>query len=699
MAPTYTSNPTQDIGNLLGQSGTTIAPPQNNTPLPQNIQSTLNKGQGILSQIKANGNEVPSPKPKGPTGFWGDLARLAPTIGSIALPTIVDMATGGAGIPLDALLGGMGGGLGKGIENATQGQNPFQLSDLAAAGEGAAGQAVGGILGKGMGVAGKALSGLASKATTDAATQGAAQDVAQGILDKQAVNDVNYAGLGDKVQQHLNFGNNQKLFDSLGVDSTNPVELNQAAKGGLFLNDKYVQALNQAGSPIDTTQFANNAFGSMKQNGITDLSTSPLGKAIANSGIPTDELSGLPTKQITATQGRDLAQAIDTQMRDVAGKIDSANANGQTAAATDLENQYNTLKSIQNNLYKQVETPKVNEAIASMTTTPEELAMLKQQYGDKLGQYIADQLDNAGGGASLRKSMAPFAQTNDATKIANDFNAKVSAGTDAKNRAELEAKNVLKDAGVKATTSTKSGIKQLANPKTLSELGGLYETVVNKKPDVGLPLMALGALSGSPAALEAGGGLLGALGGGATDSTLGNILGTVPGAVGATIATSPNTVTSNPTTGVNMNTSLQNTPLETLLSKELYAPYLYGGNNVSNLISKATAAESAIRAAQNVANTSQLAGVGQGPIMGLLSRLGQTVTGGPASLIPTQNLLGQQEAQASQAIQAAETMGNGQAAPVPMPQVTQSGATSQQTLNNIRNLLQALGGGQYAPAQ
>ncbi len=679
--------PTSELNPSMASGG--ITPPS---------QNTISSAQSALNGLDAQPRPQSAPQQSG--GFWGDLARLAPTIGSVALPTIVDIATGGAGIPLDALLGGIGGAAGKAIENVSQGQNPLSTSDLLAGAEGAGGQLAGGILGKGLGMAGKALSGMATKATTDVATQGAAQDVAQGILDKQATNDVNYAGLGNKLQQHFNFGTNQKLFDSLGVDSTNPTELNQAAKAGLFLNGKYVDALNSAGSPIDTSQFANNTFDSMKQNGVTDLSTSPLGKAISQSGIPTDELSGLPAKQITASQGRDLAQSIDTQMRDLAGKIDSANANGQTAAATDLESQYTTLKSIQNSLYKQVETPAVNDAVASMTTSPEELATLKQQYGDKLGQYVADQLDNAGGASSLRKGMAPFAQTNDATKIANDFNANVTAGPAAKIRAELEAKNTLKNAGVSATTSTKSGIKQLANPKTLSELGGLYETVINKKPDVGLPLMALGALSGNAGALSSAGGLLNGLAGNSTDSILGRVLSTLPGTVGSTIATSPNTITSNPTnTGANMNADFQNTPLATALSQELYAPYLYSGSSLSNLVKMATAVQGAERSAQNVANESQLAGVGQGPLMGLMSRLGQTITGGPASLIPSQNQLGQQEAQASQALNAALSMAGGQAQPIPMPQVTQSGESSQAAIQGIRNLLQALGGGQYAQAQ
>lgn len=679
--------PTSELNPSIASGG--ITPPS---------QNTISSAQSALNGLDARPKPQSVPQQSG--GFWGDLARLAPTIGSVALPTIFDIATGGAGIPLDALLGGIGGAVGKGIENASQGQNPLSTSDLLAAAEGAGGQLAGGILSKGLGMAGNALSGMATNATTDAATQGAAQDAAQGILDKQATNDVNYAGLGSKLQQHLNFGSNQKLFDSLGIDSTNPTKLNQASKAGLFLNSKYVDALNNAGSPIDTSQFANDAFDSMKQNGVTDLSTSPLGKAISQSGIPTDELSRLPAKQITASEGRDLAQSINVQMRDLASKIDAANINGQTSAATDLENQYNTLKAIHDNLYKQIETPKVNSAISSIKTSPEELAALKQQYGDKLGQYVADQLDNADNASNLRKSMAPFAQTKDATNIANDFNANVTAGSAARNRAELEAKNTLKDAGVNATTSTKSGIKQLTNPKTLSELGGLYETVVNKKPDVGLPLLALGALSGNPSALSGVGGLLNGLGGESTDSMLGRVLSTIPGTIGGTIATSPNTVTSNPAnTGANMNADFQNTPLATALNQELYAPYLYSGNSLSNLVKMATAVQGAERSAQNVANESQLAGVGQGPLMGLMSRLGQTLTGGPASLIPSQNVLGQQEAQASQALNAALAMAGGQAQPIPMPQVTQSGQSSQAAIQGIRNLLQALGGGQYAQAQ
>ena len=579
---------------------------------------------------------VPQPTRSQEGGGW---ERWLPTIGSVVgsvggdiLGGAIDVGTGGLAAPLinpltlGTLGAGLGAGLGQAGENLAQGKNPIQMNDLTqagiAAGSNLAGAGVGSLLGK---IGGK----LVDVGATQAAKTGeqtAAQDTAQQILDKQAANDVNYAGLGKKLQQHLNFGSNQNFFDNLGVNSTNPVELNNAAKAGTFMNDMYGNALANSGQSVDTGQFANNAFDAMKQNGITDLSSSPLGKAISQSGIPTDELSGLPAKTIDATQARSLAQSINTQMRDLSGKIDAANANGQTAAATDLENQYNTLKKIHDNLYNQIDTPQVNQSISDLKVTPEQRQQLVSQYGDQVGNYVADKVDAAQTGQELRKAMAPFAQTNEATNLANSFNENVSAGTAAKNRAEAEANQILKNAGVKqgSKISKTTLAKHLALGAGIAdEMSGTKNKLL-KAAGIAAMLPDLGsALSGGEAA-TVGGNVLSKLGAGIN----------VPAAAIGSIAAAPQ-----PNQGENMApvpqmpfTPNPYTEQLAMLQQAMQDPLTAAqvAPQLNKTLQASQKYQAAIKGVQNILNLYRQAGGAQGPAGGLLSSLQAKLTGGEA---------------------------------------------------------------------
>ena len=647
----------------------------------------------------------------------GGWERWLPTIGSVAgsvggdiLGGILTVPTGGIVNPWDTstVLSGLGAGLGQAGENLAQGKNPIQMNDLTqagiAAGSNLAGAGVGSLLGK---LGGKIADVGASQAAKTG-EQAAAQDTAQQLLDKQAANDVNYAGLGKKLQQHLNFGSNQNFFDNLGVNSTNPVELNNAAKAGTFMNDMYGNALANSGQSVDTGQFANNAFDAMKQNGITDLSSSPLGKAIAQSGIPTDELSGLPARTIDATQARSLAQSINTQMRDLSGKIDAANANGQTAAATDLENQYNTLKNIHDNLYKQIDTPQVNQSIADLRVTPEQRQQLVSQYGDQVGNYVADKVDAAQTGQELRKAMAPFAQTNEATNLANSFNENVSAGTAAKNRVQAQANQILKNAGIEqgSKMSKQTLAKHLAlGAGLLDEMSGTKNKLL-KAAGIAAMLPDLGsALSGGEAA-NVGGNVLSKLGAGINvpAAAAGSMLASgAPTAPTTPLELNQGANSMLPGTQVNPAGIFASLPgmggspqLEAQAMQALMGmtdPYLMGqyGTQAAQEGVQAQKARTAEAALPQFVSEFNAAGGGQGRIGALLSRIGSYFGGGPAS-----NIGGQTQ-------QVAQQLSTATGVPVGtieqyMPQIGQSPQVAQMNLQQLQNILTSLGGN-LAPNQ
>jgi DNA-binding phage protein len=152
-----------------------------------------------------------------------------------------------------------------------------------------------------------------------------------------------------------------------------------------------------------------------------------------------------------------------------------------------------------------------------------------------------------------------------------------------------------------------------------------------------------------------------------------------------------------------MNGNLGNSALALALQNALQAstaeaqsPFMPagGGSSLSSqlpqLIQSATQAVAAQQSAQNMSQMAQTAGVGQGPIMGLLSRLGQTLTGGPASYINP--ALNTQENSAAKALAAAGVN------PGTMPTVTQSQSTATQAMAGIQRLLQSLGGAGVAPS-
>lgn len=381
-----------------------------------------------------------APQPK-PGGNW--LTHLLPTVGGIA-GALLAPETGGLSLLAAAGLSGLGTAAGKAAENATEGDsigNGVVSSGL----EGAAGGAIGGVAGKALGKAGDMLGSRAENITN--ATQKAADATAErqaGVDAAQATRN-NY-GISDKLQggNHLALGTNQKFLDSMGYDSTDPYQMAKASEVGyhptdLSYNSVYDDALQNA-KPVDMSNFGNDVYKTMQQTGTTDLSTSPLGRALQDFHNRTDGAYSsengisLPS-DMSAADVRKLQQAVGREQGRQQNIINNAENSGQPNIAA--ESAHNTLSTLYDQLGSKIKTPEVDQAIAARTTTPEERAALVAKFGDQLGNHAADTIDNAQSASDLLKPMQQTTQMAKAGEIGIDNIENKTGTTLAANRAKM----------------------------------------------------------------------------------------------------------------------------------------------------------------------------------------------------------------------------------------------------------------------
>ena len=711
-------------GNL--ENGLVGSPTQSS--LPSNLSSNVSQGQNLLGQLQQNTTPKPTPSSG---GFWGDLQRLAPTIGSIALPTIADLATGGLATPFDIALAGIGGAGGQAIENATKGQNPLQMNDLTSGGLGAVGQGAGELLGVGM----KAAGGALSKVATDAATQSTTDAASQAALDETNRIANEFSAVDPKQAQ---VGPALEKAKSLGI--TNPTAKDLSNLGSIYtygnqsgagvLDAIKSRALEQAGGTVDLSNTMNNLHTTLADP-TNQLSLGSEEPVVASRGqlpktpnniatkivqqvrnmLPGDTIdsSGQLTKTLSPTEADSLRQSVGKQISATApGNPLSANYEAKLAENNVWRSVYRDISQATYN------RPEVSAALNGITVGPDESAMIEDainksgitdpQVQANIKSDLTNIINNSKSGQDILSAEAPM------VNVKNVGDIQTKEITD--NPQTTASQKSLK-AQAQAGIGNNLGNKALSkiNPKTIMELAGGYESTLGNHPAVGIPLLAMSMLGGGSAA-GIGGDILSSLGGKASADALASgadlstvpmaqrALATIPGAIGSTIAMSPTTI--NPNGGgvnTNMNGSLQNSLLAQVLQQDLAAgntalaapgtagQYSAQIGQLPGLLGIATKALAAQQSAQNMGNTANLAGVGQGPIMGLLSQLGQTLTGGPASLL--NNTLSQQENQTQQALQQA-----GVSQGAPMPNMEQNRQTAQQTINGIRALLGSLGGGQ-----
>jgi hypothetical protein len=603
--------------------------------------------------------QTPATQPT--TGGPNLLERLLPTIGGVGgglLAGGLDLVTGGAAIPFDAAIAGAGSALGKGAENLVTHQglgNGVLSSGLEGAVGQGLGEGAGALLGKAGGVLGNVSKSMAdSQAAT--ASQAAQDAEDQAAVDEANATKNNFGGVKPSTQAANSLNDNQALFKSFGVDSTDPVALNHAAKGGLFIDNIDKEALS-LGQPIKTTDL-------ISSNDITKA-TPEEQQALSDSGIITPE--GTMSNEVTPLQANQFAQSLNTQVRDAKILMDNAQANSP-ADYNALKQNYNSLNTLYKNVQNVASTPEVNEAVAARTITPAEKAQLVSQYGQKEADYIEDKVNSAQTHQDLVSAKLPFAQMDNVSKAAmRDLQA---TGT---------ARNVARVKG--AVKSQTNG--NLLSPDNVVGAGSLFEGTLGHHPLALAAPIIMKALE-NPAVVGGAGRALTSLGGSA-----------IPGAVGAIVGNTPNDVAG---PAGQSNAIVNNVPNETNpFQTAIISALLNGNSGALNPLYKDEATLNAAQAAeQNLANNFNLAGGAQGPLGGILSRLGSSLTGGEASRYGSQAQADQQAiANAEQLM----TGSNVSPQSISVPQITENQSAAQASLGNIQSLIQALLAGGVVPQQ
>lgn len=411
---------------------------------PQSVVPSASSFNGPdVSNIYADPNKPSSQpttqqQPKKDSGNW--LTHLLPTIGSVAIPALGALLapeTGGLSLIAAAGLSGLGAAGGKAAENAIEGKGV--ADDVLASGvEGAAGGAVGGVAGKALGKGAELLAGRAKKITT-AATEAASQKAAQEaeVSTAQAIRN-NYGGIKPGVQSANNLEGNQQLLQQWGLDHTSPEIMQNASKGGLFINDIDQAALG-AGKPIKTADL-------ISSRDITNASPEEI-QALTSPKVGIISPEGSMPHTVTPLQAHAFAQDLNDQMRQFQVLADNAKAAGNVndyklaqQQLTDLTKKYNAVQGL-------ASTPEVNAAVAARLISPEEKASLVEQFGQKQADHIEEVVNAAQSHTDLVKAKLPFAQMNNLSGLAlNDMKATGTARALARAKTDINGDGVA-DAG------------------------------------------------------------------------------------------------------------------------------------------------------------------------------------------------------------------------------------------------------------
>ncbi len=581
---------------------------------PNNLQSFLRK-----NDTEAATNPMPAPE----QGNW--MTGLLPTAGSIL---------GGIGGALIPVLGQTGVGevagatagsaAGKALEGMLTGKQA-NIGDLGGAAlEGGIGQLTGMGIGKvAGGVLGK-LGTVGEKGAAEAAAAKAANEASQAAIDKATAYKNNYGSISGRLQQDLKLGENAKLIDQLGFDSTDPTHMKTVSDAGFDLNRVYDTAL-QGAKPVAMGDFGNTVFNDMQKRGITDLGATPLGKAISEAGVPLNQ-KGL---ELPAVQVRKLQQAIGTQIGNTKRVINNAELLGQTN--TEAESNLKTLQDVYKGLGEKIKTPEVNKFISGAKVSDEGRQGLIEKYGEKLGNHTADLIDNAQSADQLLDPMRKFTQMSHASDMAlNDVNNAV--GT-ARSVARTKADNPMLD-----TPEGPDVLGQMMNHASSLATGGPAGKigVLASLGKVGAPVLKQLSSMGASIA-KAGGAASIPKVGAQVVSHGGEYVNSPTGATGADMQQQqPATAMGGAQPGgdqmnaVNLASKLMEIMSVNPNQTAHIAPIL------AQLMPQVQKTNVADEAMQQYQGTLGAAGGPQGPLGGALSQLGGMLTGGPAAQVDPQ---------------------------------------------------------------
>lgn len=415
------------------------------------------QSSGIVPSYSGSANSTataaPAAAPKS-KGNW--LTHLLPTVGSIAIPALGALLapeTGGLSLIAAAGLSGLGAAAGKAGENAIEGKGVGD--DVLGSGiEGAAGGAAGGVAGKFIGKGAEFMANRAeaiTKAATDTATQKASQDAEIGAA--QAIRN-NFGGIKPGVQSANNLEGNQGLLQGWGVDHTSPEAMQNASKGGLFINDIDQAALG-AGKPIKTTDL-------LSSRDITAASPEEQQALMSPKvGIITPE--GSMPQSITPLQAHAFGQDLNSQIRDLQGVAENAKANGNYTEYNAAKQHLSDLTQKYNNVQELASTPEVNAAVGARTITPEEKTGLVEQFGQKQADHIESAVNEAQTHTDLVHAKLPFAQMNNLSSLAlNDMKATGTSRALARAKTDINGDGVA-DAGAPILPTASDALHDIAS--------------------------------------------------------------------------------------------------------------------------------------------------------------------------------------------------------------------------------------------
>lgn len=347
-----------------------------------------------------------SAQPQSSGGIGGFLARNAGTIGSIALPGIADILTGGLALPADVALSAIGGAGGQAISNAAQ-HKSLTNDLLGQALSGGAGAVGGRLIGNVGGLLGKAVtkpidSGVAKAAQDKIAQQAIIDEAPFSSLSKtdRQANDLQGAISNAKSLKLAPTPENMRLASDFatGSNGQGTVALENALKGQKVNVGSYLSHVKDAISqePVIQTPTGRKLLDSITNNKENNLFK---GKGSLTQNAEANDV--MKTIRYHEQQAARYANAAPGTEGDAIGKVH------QSAA--------NYLKGVMD------KTPGVNQAVESYRFNPQDATAFtndvqKAGGSQELAQHIMDNINNAKSVADLRSFQAPFVRMG---KLAN----------------------------------------------------------------------------------------------------------------------------------------------------------------------------------------------------------------------------------------------------------------------------------------
>ena len=634
-----------------------------------------NNDQSYLASLNAKNDSMGQD-----SGNW--FTHLLPTIGSMAawgLGGLLAPETGGLSLLGSAAIQGAGSAVGKGAENALEGQDLLNGVPQAAM-EGGAGGLVGGLAGglisKGAGAASKVAQGAQDAANV--ASQGA-----QDIANQQAVRDA-WMGVSPKLRQNLNLGNHVDTINGLGLDATNPQHFVSTADQALdTLGRVRDEALSSSG-PVDMSNFNDTLHGVLSNPETANV----LGAYRDARGMP---MNTPAAKIYSAVQNAgagvlnaaeadpNAAQQVLTRIQGLAADA-KPTLNAQGVIDPTQKAVYNTYTTVANKLKDALyNRPEVDEAFAKV---PGNLRAEDVGGNQALADRLNETLNNAKSAQDVLTPMSNYINMGKLGKAGLQANQDVASAASVR---QVKAANGVSSSkiatdvpGMNTLNSGPFGI----SPGTMAMLG------LGGAPFTG-GLSALGAV---PEALKIAGQHPEVLQGAA------NIAGKVlpPAAmIGANVLThgsdfaTPQASTQGDLQGDTMQPQQSNGLDPSMIPQLAKVAAIQAAMNgdmsgigqLQSIIAppQATAANNAATALQGLQQAYQQAGGGQGFVGGNLASLGGTF-GGPARAY--------NDAMEQVATQIAQATGDSPASVKSrLPQLTDEPGTAQTKLDNIMSLI------------